>query len=620
MSARRFALIVALALLVMVFAGNVIFSRLGQGLRLDLTENQLYTLSPGAKQTLDELAEPLVLTFFYSREAASEYEELSAYAARVREQLQFFAARSRGMIELKEVDPIRFTEEEDQAVAAGIQPLNPERGADPIYFGLVGANAVDEKVTIPVFSPQREQFLEYEITRLITELEAPRRGKVAVISSLPLDPMLGFNPMTGAVEPPLGIIAELQRGHEVEFLPADFVGIPDDVGVLAILHPRQLNDAQLYAIDQFILKKGRAFIAVDPASPVIAQRGAGQMGGGAPQASSLARLLNAWGVSVSADVVLDLEGAISLGPQAPPQPLFIQVTADRLNKDDLSTASLTRAINFVAAGAITSANTPGVTVTPLARTTPNTMRLSADQALMMPQPEQLLATWQPTGKQEVIAARISGALQSAFPNTQGALASSATPAEIILVADADMLDDRLYVQEGGAPVRDNGSFVVNAIDLLGGSPALVSLRSRAESLRPLTVIEEMRAQAEQDVFAKEEALKTEVADTERRLQELQAKGAGSGLLTGAPGAELSPAEAEELERFRNRLVELRQELRGVERTFRVDIDRLQGWLMFLNVWLPPLLVAGLGLFVFWRRQRRANAAAPPTQTAERAAA
>lgn len=638
MSARRFALFAALALLVAFVAANAISNSWFRSWRLDLTESRLYSLSSGARATLDELTEPLELTLYYSRDAARAAPQLQAYAGRVREMLQTFQARSRGRVRFVEVDVEPFSEAEDAAVEAGIEPVRLTDTSDPIYFGLSGANAIDDQVGIAFLDPEREAFLEYEITRLIFELEKPERTSVALITSLPIDPAAAGSPLGGQQSV---FATEMGRMLDVTKLAPDFTEIPD-VDVLAIIHPGALSQQQLYAIDQFILREGRAFIAIDPAA-LMAQQATGfdpfNPVAPAPTSSNLA-LLQRWGVEMAPTVVLDLDNALAVSAQDPrtgqpteaPQPLFFVVPAEQLDREDLMTAWLRRGVNFGLAGGLSWSEREGVTVEPLARTSGRTMRLPAEAALARPSPFEILQMWPPSGgRVETMALRLSGNLETAFPNGRQAdepaevetvdgaapapppppadageaLSRSATPAQIVIVADVDFLADEFYIDpRSGGSGADNAAFALNAIDVLGGSDALVSLRSRAPSMRRMELVEEMERNAERRIRDRQQALQAELQETEERLAQLQAGGRGSGFFSGDLGAELTPEERVEIERFRARVVEVRGELRDVERNLRGDIDRLEAVVVFINVWLAPLLVAGAGLFLFWRRQRR----------------
>ncbi|MGE3142085.1 MAG: Gldg family protein [Hyphomonadaceae bacterium] len=631
MSGRRFALIAAFAVLVMFIAGNLISHSWFRGARLDLTESRLYSLSPGTRFVLspEELSEPITLTFFYARDAAARAPDVQAYAARVREMLQTYQAASRGRIRFVEIDPKPFSEEEDRAVDAGLQPAQTADGGDPIYFGLVGANSIDDKRTIPYFDAAREPFLEYEITRLIYELQNPAPLKVALISTLPLE--AGSEGAPGAA-PPSTFAQELTRFTQVTRLAPDFTSIPADSSVLAIIHPGALTPAQQYAIDQYILRKGRAFIALDPAAMTAAQdAGMVFLAPPAPTFSSLPALLPRWGVTLSQDVVLDGEAALPVEtqnlqgqPAQAPQPLFFHVDPQRMAQGDLMTAPLQRGVNFGMAGALSWSDRPGITVTPLMRTTGATMRMPAEQALQRPSPFELMQTWSPAARIETVALRLSGVLQSAFPNgpppdaphaaDAARLTRSATPAEIVIVSDVDFLADDFYIDpQHAAPFADNGAFALNAIDMLGGSDALVSLRARAPSVRRMEVIDRMEAEAQRRIVQRQQELQAQLGATEQRLRDLRERGQGSAYFSGDLNAELTPAERAEIDRFTARVAEVRAELRHTRAVLRADIERLQALILFLNMWVAPLLVAGAGLYVFWRRARRAR----PNQEAGR---
>lgn len=644
MSGRRFALLAALAFLVMFVAGNVLANSWFRGWRLDLTENHLYSLSRGTQLTLDELSEPVELTFYYSRDVASVAPQVQAYGARVREMLQSFTARSHGRVRLVEINVEPFSEDEDRAAEAGVEPVRLSEGADAFYFGLVGANAIDDRRTIAFFDPEREPFLEYEFTRLIFELENSDRTRVALITSLPIDPS-ATNAEFGHANQPLFAV-EMGRLMEVQKLAADFTEIPD-VDVLAIIHPAPLSPAQAYAIDQFILRKGRAFIALDPASLMAEQAGASFDPFGAPAmaltASTLEPMMTRWGVAMTREVVLDLQGALPVQAQdangqpiSAPQPLFFRIPADQLDREDLMTAWLRRDINFGLAGGLTYSERDGLEAHALARTSGQTMRMPAAEAMARPTPDQILNNWAPVGGRiETVALRLTGTLQSAFPDgppigaaapAEGAapLRASATAAQIVVVSDTDFLADDFYVGPQGAPAADNASFALNAIDVLGGSDALVSLRSRAPAVRRMELVERMEAEAQRRIERRQQELQSELDATEQQLAELQARGRGSGFFSGDLGAELTDDEQRAVERFRARVTQVRTELRGVERDLRSDIDQLKTAVVFVNLWLAPMLVAAAGLVLFWRRQRRARAglrrdrAASPVQAGARA--
>lgn len=623
MTARSFALAAAAALIAAFLAVNLLAGALLRGVRLDATANGLHTLSDGARQTVRGLAEPVTLTLHYSREAAADQPALRAYAGRVRDLIAAFAAASGGRVRLAETDPRPFSAEEDAALEAGLvaAPLGPQ-GA-PFYLGLTAIDAQERTGVIPLLNPEREASLEYDVARLIADLGAPRRPKVAVISALPWL----FQP----VQTPEGLrrsaVAEgIDAAFELDVLDGAFDRIPADVDVLFIAHPPVLSAFQQYLIDQHLMTRGRALIALDPAAQTAPAPGFG------PTPSSVRRLgpvLEALGAQVSEDVVIDRAGALPVQGQADgrtvvvPQPLYWRTGPDGLAAGDLITQGLGRGVFFASPGAITARPGVGTQLSVLAQSSADAALTPASNVGGDPQPRTFLDGFRADGVRHAAAVRITGSPTSVFPGgppqapapPPGAQAPSPLPApvarakrpiDVVLVADADVLNDGFHLGADGAPIADNVALVLNALDMLAGDPALVSLRSRAPAARPLEVVERMRAEAQARLAVEQEGLQTRLETTQAALRALEEKGAASGFFAGREAA-LTPAEQAEVERFREDLVAIRSRLREIERDYRADVDRLQGLLIGLNVWLVPLLI-GLAGVVVLRRRARAEAA------------
>src|ERR1700743_1194362 len=154
---------------------------------VDLTQSHIYTLSNGTQQILRGLKEPITLRLFYSRDLGSTVPVYGAYADHVREELREYAAMANGKIKLEFYDPEPFSDTEDRALAYGLQGVPLDQGGTQVYFGLAGGNLEDDERTIAFFQPERERFLEYDLTKLIYDLSNPKRPVVGIMSSLPLD-------------------------------------------------------------------------------------------------------------------------------------------------------------------------------------------------------------------------------------------------------------------------------------------------------------------------------------------------------------------------------------------------------------------------------------------------
>jgi ABC-type uncharacterized transport system involved in gliding motility auxiliary subunit len=619
--------LVALAVL---FLGVVMLSNIGlRGMRVDLTQNRLYTLSPGTKQVLADLKEPINLYFYFSREAAAKQAPLvMPYANRVREFLEELANRSNGKIHLRVVDPQPFSDDEDRAGEYGLQSLQAG-GGDNLYFGLTGTNSTDGRASIPSFQADREEFLEYDVAKLINELGTPKKPVIGLMSTLGLQGQ--FNPMTGQMGEPWPIVTQLQDLFTMRNLTADVDHIDKDVDVLMLVHPKALPPKTLYAIDQFVLRGGRVLLFLDPNSGADT---AGQdpqnplAGMMANHSSDLQPLLAAWGVDYDPTKVIgDLERGLEVrtSMQAPPTRHIgiLGLTHTDMNQKDVITATLDK-VNLATVGALAAHPGAKTTFEPLLQSSASAAPIPAQRFNALTDPATLRDGFKPTGIRYTIAARITGPVDSAYP--QGApadqkpaagppiahLAKSSAPANIVIIADTDLLMDYMWVQQReilgqrvAQAFANNGDLVANILDNLSGSSALISVRGRATFSRPFERVEALRRQADDRLRGKALELQAELQQTESKLTELQSKRNDQSSLM------LSPEQEAELKRFVAEKARVRKELRETQRGLDVDINRLNSWLKVINIAIAPLLVAVAGVIILSLRRRRRTAAGTP---------
>src|ERR1041384_364804 len=184
---RRGVLIATLIVsFVFLAALNDISNVAVQGQSVDFTADKTFTLSEGTLKTLREMEEPVTLRFFYSAKLGEQVPTYGAYAMRVRTLLERYAALSRGKIKLEVLNPAPFSEDEDRAVAFGVQAIPLDQSGEQVFFGLAGTNTVDESDKIGFFHPSRETFIEYDLTRLVRNLSNTKKKVVGIITSLPL--------------------------------------------------------------------------------------------------------------------------------------------------------------------------------------------------------------------------------------------------------------------------------------------------------------------------------------------------------------------------------------------------------------------------------------------------
>jgi ABC-type uncharacterized transport system involved in gliding motility auxiliary subunit len=621
---RRLYAIAAIALAAIIFvAVNIAADAMLTNARLDLTQTGRFTLADGTKDIIAKLREPVTLKFFFSKKVATDYAQINAYAGRVRDLLQAYAARSHGKIVVEEINPEPYTPAEDEATSSGLTGAPTDSG-DVVYFGLVGTNTIDGKETIPFFAAEREPYLEYDLSSLIYRLSHPKKPNIAIISSLPLDTGNGgMQAMVQGQSQPMMIYAELTQTYANQMLDPAFTTIPQDADVLLIVHPAMLTVQQNYAIDQFVLGGGRALVFVDPNSELAAASGGG-MGGGGAVSSTLPRLFQAWGIAynplkVLGDRKLAQIVQTSNDPRNPVSryPVWLHLTSDNFDHGDQVTASL-QTMNLASAGAISPVKGATTSFTPLVSSSSESGLLDAEQVRIDQRPQDLMTAIQPAGSPYTIAARISGPAKTSFP--QGSPSPTETPQikaaktiNVIVMADSDIFDDRfwvrtqnLYGKQLAAPFADNAAFVLNAVENLIGSNDLISLRTRATDDRPFTVVKDIQARAQAQFQQEATALQQKMTDTEQSLHALE-QGQGAG---GKSATSLTPAQQSEIERFKRDLIDTRAQLRDVQHRLRADIDTLGTILAFINIALVPILVAIFALVLaVLRRRRRARAIA-----------
>jgi len=621
---RRRVLFAALILLVMLFTAlTLASSRWLQVARVDLTADQLYTLTPGTVHIVDSLQRPLKLTLYFSEHATRDLPQLRSYQQRVREMLQEMVARSRGHIRLQMIDPVPYSDDEASAEGAGLTAANGGSNGERVFFGLVGNvvpatgegepetepddRPVGRVLSIPFFDPGRETFLEYDIAKLLYELNEPAKPHIGVISSLPVS----GNPVIG--EPAWAVIRQLEQLFELKTIdPNGLTRIGDDIQVLLLIHPKQLSQDAQYAIDQYVLRGGHLVVFVDPDAELDTTPYVDSNGVTDDHDSDLPTLFAAWGVDYDPrQIVLDRSRAlqIELAGSSLNHPAMLGLGVQELNRGDVVTASLQR-INLSTVGSFDLRKDATTRLEPLLQSTAEAQRVPAQRVLeAASEPNLLLQNYKPDGNHYVLAARLHGEFASAFPqraSRAGHLAHSAPNAEVILIADTDLLSDRLWVESqtflGQAALSafaNNGDFVTNLADNLSGSSALLSIRGRSTSQRPFTRVRALQNAADQKFLLKKQELERELAETRQRLDELQP----------AKGSRSSAASAEqksEVEQFQQRRLAINKELRDVQHQLNAEIDALGLRLKFINIVLVPALVTLIGLLYGWRRTRRSR--------------
>ena len=620
---RRTLGILGLILAVIAFVSLNIYSTLRlNDKKIDLTEKKQFTLSEGTLQLLSDVKEPVTLKLYLSNGVREANPFYAAYAERVLATLDTYSDVSGGMVAVEFIDPEPFSEEEDRAVGFGLTPITLDTAGTTGYFGIAGSNSTDDIDVIALLTPDRETFLEYDLTRMVFNLANPEKPVVAVITGLPIngDPALQYEPWQ--------VWSQLGQFFDLRYMGGEISAVDEDVDMLMVVHPAGLADATRYAIDQFMLAGGKALVFVDPHSEAAAIRSQPQPGS-VPigTSSNLPDLFKAWGVElVDAKIVGDPNAARQVSFPVNGQERVIDYLPwvaygpEHLSVEDATTAELSL-VNLGTAGILRATEEASTELTPLLFSSPGAMQIDVSEVAVQPDPLRIAQNYQPGGEPLTIVARVAGDFTSAFPDgpPEGVesggehLAEASAPGTVTIIADTDILEDRnwlarqnLFGQIVTIPMADNASLVANTLDFLVGSDTLMGLRGRDVALRPFTKVTEIRRSAEQQYLAKEQEL---VA----RLDELQSKLSSLEVAEIEDGAVLSPEQQVEIERFRAEMLETRRELRSVNLALRQDIEQMQDRIRFLNIAAVPIVVTliaiGLAVFNRFRFRRRFDAAA-----------
>lgn len=608
---QRFNVTLTLAIAAIIFVVvNMLGMRFLAPYRFDFTEYGVYTLSDGTRDVLAKIDEPVTLRFFYSEKQAVGYPVIQAYAARVKGVLQQYEDAGGSKLKLEIVNPEAFSEQEDLAVENGVKGVPVNDSGAKLYFGVSATGATDEMIAIPYLDPDRQAFLEYDLSRLIDEAAHPKKPVVGLINGLMMQggilAMMKYNQ-------PWAIYDQMQQSYDLRQLNDDVKEIPKDIQVLMVVHPDAIQPQALEAIDQFVLKGGRAVFYLDPSSFAKTE---------SPY-SDMKALLDGWGVHlVPGRVAADEKAAIRVQVdddetgqnrmQSAMNITWLNLTDDdTINRTDVATAQL-RMVRMIQSGYFAidpksslTADVLLMTHKPAASVTVTQIKQTNDN------PIPLLSMAQPEKEKLALAIRVHGKVKSAFPDSKlkDHVSESEKPINVVLVGDADMLADDIwanvenfYGKKIVVPTADNGNFAMNVLDSLVGNPELIGLRSRGTEDRPFVVVGEMRQQAEKQFHEEEKRIKQKLAEIEATMREL-GNDRNSGDIINAQ-------EQEQRNKFREEMLKTRKQLRDVQRSLQEGIDRLSQKLQWINIGLMPLVVLVLAFFLpakLGKRRRKKRA-------------
>ena len=641
MSRTLRAVIGVICIMVMTFCAVAICQNMGRAWKLDITEQKIYTLSDGTKAILGKLHQPLDVILYYAEtatlKAPDQIRYFNNYYRFVRALLEEYAAEAKGMIKFQVIDPRPFSDEEVQALQYGLRrfPITEE---ESFFFGLVVRTKFGVEKVIPFFSPDRQNFVEYDVSQLIDTAITRQKTKIGIMSSLPvmgddMSPyMMRMMQMQGQQpKPPWTFVEQLRQRYEVESVATDVNAIPD-VDVLLVIHPKDLSDEALFAIDQFVLKGGRTIVCVDPHSVMDRpERTPTAMRRSASQGSDLNRLLRTWGLEMpentfAGDKTLAVSAAIARSQRAEKIIGYLEMSPEGgcFNKDNVITAELNR-VTMLFPGVLREVlsteekeEPEQIERAPLIMTTEkgNSWSVSSSWELMMLDPPRLMQRFVEGSKPVAMGYLVTGRLKSSFPEgieieveadekessdkTEDpndtkkkvkkrikGLTEAREDCVVAVFADVDFISDALAYRDtffGKLVIGDNSALMLNTIDDLRGSSDLVSIRSRGNFRRPFTRVDEIERRAEAETAAEESKINAEIAGFENELNSILAS-AKEGEQEVIGGSIVQKKKELEL-----KIHQARRRLRKVKLNQHQDIERLGRRVQRANTLIAPAVI------------------------------
>ena len=582
------------------FSINVITNNILSSARVDFTENKLYSLSNGTMSLLKDLKEPIHIRLFVSSNLVKDVPQLSTYANRVETILQTYSNISNGKITLEIIDPKPFSDAEDRAVGMGINSFNATEMSDALYFGLAATNSTIGQKNIPIFSPERETFLEYDLTSLISDLSQIEKPVISIIDNL------GLNADTRIGKPEQQILKQMKEMFQVEKIDENSNKLNKNTKVLMIIHPKFLSDETLYMIDQWILKGGATLIFLDPyaETEISRQQGMPPMN---PR-SNLKKLLDTWGIKFDdKKAVLDSEFGFRISRNINGRDIqvtnypWLNIRGEGLNKNESSLSNLSTIV-MTTAGSFELIDDKSVLEPIIISSQKSGLGDAQKAGDPKGDPRDLLPNIKSDNKNLTVAGWVKSNLNTSFRDKKNKddnqLLKSSKKSNILLVADVDMLMDRNWLTQRGA-FANNGDFVLNVMEKMVGGNALSDLRGKSTSWRPFEKIIALEKIAEEKFLIEEQMLAKKLKGMEDKIRNLTQN-------NDEDSDVLSPETIKAIDGFKTEMMTTRSQLRNVKFDLRRDVETLKKWIISINVAILPIIFAGFALILSLRRKRKTS--------------
>ena len=637
------AVMAVILVAIIIFCAITITQGFGKSMKIDITEQGLYTLSEGTRSILAKLNQPITIKLFYSKTSAMKAPDAirhyNDYYYFVRDILEEYVAEGKGMVKLEVIDPRPYSDDEQEAMRYGLKKFNITED-ESYFFGLIVRTPFGATRTIDFFTPDRQNFVEYDISYAIDSAITREKTKIGILSSLPVmgDQVSGYMAQMMRLQgrqpvPPWVFVRELQKRYDVQSIKTDTEEI-SGIDLLLIVHPKDLPEKTLFAIDQFLLKGGRAVILIDPyclqdqPSPQARAQGMATT-----QSSDLNRLLKTWGLEMPADTFAGDESLamkVTLRQGQKPQKLIglLNLVPGDFNKDNIITADLNQVRIFFGGVLRETGTDTQIRRVPLLNTTDrgNSWKPDSPFELRGLDGDVLMRHFTPGKKPVYMAYMLTGRFPSSFPDgvdvpveskekKEGAekkqeapatrhlsgLKEASSDAAVVVIADVDFISDPFAYQEslfGTTKVGDNSALLFNAVENLLGSTDLIAIRSRGNYQRPFTLVDRIERDAESETAQEEARINAQIEEFQNELSKVVSDARKKGE-RGIDATALAGSKTD----LELKIHEAKVRLRQVQNQRRERIERLGLTLRNVNMLLAPAVILIFAIILGIHRSR-----------------
>ena len=586
---KNYLLISILSTVILFLSFNFIIQKINFNIGIDFTSTKTFTLSSGTKRVIDEIEEPLIINFIYSRNLSKNIPIIQNYANQVQGLLNRYADLASGKIELNFIEPEPYSEDEDYVNRYGVQGFPIDQEGSKVYFGLIASNTTDDIETVAFFDPSKAATLEKQLTDIVYKLNRSKKPMIGFLSWVDTTPPIMPNNQLGQGE--YTILEELSYFYDFEFLDTDVQNF-EGIDLLVVYHPSDVSEETEYAIEQFILSGGKSVIFVDPFF---------EKNDHSNKTSDLKNVLKTLNINFNSNVILDGAQATRLQTQQNISDNTSLQTLLKLNWPEVRGQFINQSeeigdglslIRLVSPGGLSQLNDESeVIYTSIMSSSEATMDLPIKEVL---DPIKLINNFKPSGVTYDFGVKLSGNAMSSFNDydniSDNHLDASIKNINVVVFSDADFIRNAFWARIQKfldtnviEATSDNGSLVTNVFNSMTGYDEFIDLRNKEAPFRPFVVVQKLQAEAEQMYLGQEQQLQAELDNILNKIQNLSG-GRDSETVN------LSDKQLMELANFQLQVESTRQQLREVRRNLSKDIDRLANQINILNTFLIPLLL------------------------------